>query len=140
MKSILLALISFAICFALELASSLEAGESKTVAFTVGYAKTSDSIQSIRRNFSVEQADSMLVELKAVRLFYITEKMSYTLREKHRDKNFYMAQEWSILDLSPDENKAVIPTDAVGRYLEFTLKDGIILTSPYEEISSGGAI
>lgn len=56
------------ICFALELASSLEAGESKTVAFTVGYAKTSDSIQNIRRNFSVEQADSMLVELKAARL------------------------------------------------------------------------
>ena len=79
-------------------------------------------------------------ELKAVRLFYITEKMSYTLREKHRDKNFYMAQEWSILDLSPDENKAIVPTDAVGRYIEFTLKDGIILTSPYEEISSGGAI
>ena len=71
--------------------------------------------------------------IKRVRLFYITEKMSYVLREKHRDKNFYMAQEWNTLELPAGEHTAKIPSDAVGRYIEYTLEDGIILTSFYDE-------
>lgn len=69
----------------------------------------------------------------SVRLFYITEKMSYTLREKHRDKNFYMAQEWNILKLNENRDSAVLPENTVGRYVEFTLTDGMRLTTPYEE-------
>lgn len=71
--------------------------------------------------------------VKAVRLFYITEKMSYTLREKHRDMNTYMAQEWQILDLNPLCNEAQLPKNTVGRYVEFTLNNGIVLTTPYTE-------
>ncbi len=75
-----------------------------------------------------------------VRLFYITEKMSYELRQKHRDKNFYMKQEWSINELSSEETSAPIPSEAVGRYVEFTLAQGVVLTSPYYEEPSVSAL
>lgn len=70
-------------------------------------------------------------KIKSVRLFYITEKMTYVLREKHRDKNFYMAQDWNILELPADKTSAVLPGNAVGRYVEFTLENGIVLTTSY---------
>lgn len=70
-------------------------------------------------------------KLKSVRLFYITEKMTYVLREKHRDKNCYMAQEWNILGLNINENCADVPQCALGKYVEFTLENGIVLTTPY---------
>lgn len=72
-------------------------------------------------------------DVESVRLFYITEKMTYALRKKHRDKNCYMEQEWNILKLRKDASSYPLPENAVGKYVEFTLTDGIRLTSPYCE-------
>ncbi len=74
------------------------------------------------------------VKVKSVRLFYITEEMSYTRREKYGLHNTFMAQDWQIIELDPNENQAVLPDDAVGKYVEFTLENGIVLTTPYNEI------
>lgn len=72
--------------------------------------------------------------LKSVRLFYIPEKMTYILRDKNQWKNnTFMKQEWQIKDLDPAKTSAPLPEDAVGRYLEFTLESGIVLTTPYYE-------
>lgn len=68
-----------------------------------------------------------------IRLFYITEKMTYALREKYKDKNFYMTQEWNILELDKNASFCALPDNAVGKYVEFTLPDGISLTTPYVE-------
>lgn len=72
--------------------------------------------------------------LKAVRLFYITEQMTYILRDKyHYKNNTFMEQEWQILDLNPQENSTPFPEDAKGYYLEFTLENDIVLTTPFYE-------
>ena len=59
--------------------------------------------------------------------------MSYALREKYGDKNTYMEQDWEILCLDPNENCAEIPENAVGKYIEFTLMNGLRLTTVYTE-------
>ena len=70
---------------------------------------------------------------KEVRFFYISEKMSYIRREKYGDTNSYMKQEWQIMELNPEDSVAYIPENAVGKYVEFTLENGIVLTTPYTE-------
>ena len=44
-----------------------------------------------------------------------------------------MKEDWQILNLDPSKSEADLPKNAVGKYLEFTLKNGMILTTPYEE-------
>ena len=72
----------------------------------------------------------------SVRLFYITEEMSYSRREKYGLHNTFMQQEWQIVDLCPDEESAILPEYTVGKYLEFTLADGVVLTTPYHEFKN----
>ena len=72
-------------------------------------------------------------EVSALRLFYTDEKMTYIIREKYGDKNCFMKEDWQILNLDPSKSEADLPKNAVGKYLEFTLKNGMILTTPYEE-------
>lgn len=55
------------ICFALEAAAELAAGESKTVSFLIGHAKTKDEIKTIQNDFTVSQANAWLEEVKALR-------------------------------------------------------------------------
>lgn len=55
-------------CFALEVVCKLNSGESKTVAFSIGYAENLDCIKKTNRNFNTEKAISMLEEVKAARL------------------------------------------------------------------------
>lgn len=72
-------------------------------------------------------------KVKSVRLFYITEKMSYALREKYGDKNTYMEQDWEVLCLDPEKEIAEIPENAVGKYIEFTLMNGLRISTVYIE-------
>ncbi|MBE6686185.1 MAG: hypothetical protein E7591_03040 [Ruminococcaceae bacterium] len=69
----------------------------------------------------------------SVRLFYITEEMSYTRREKYGLHNTFMEQEWQITYLDPEHTRAKLPGNAKGKYIEFTLENGIVLTTPYSE-------
>ena len=72
--------------------------------------------------------------LKAVRLFYITEQMTYILRDKYHYKNStFMEQEWQILDLDPAKNSASLPEETKGYYLEFTLENDLVLTTAFYE-------
>ncbi len=73
---------------------------------------------------------------RSVRLFYITEKMRYIRREKHGIHNTFMEQEWQTLALDPDKKEATIPQNAVGKYIEFILENGITLTTPYNEFKN----
>jgi len=72
-------------------------------------------------------------KIKGVKLFYITERMSYVKRVKYNNDNTFMAQDWKIVDLDPAVDTAVLPPDAVGKYIEFTLENGIVLTTAYNE-------
>lgn len=73
--------------------------------------------------------------VKAARLFYITERMRYIRRDKHGIKNdTFMEQEWQMLDLDPCKASAPLPENAVGSYVEVTLENGIVLTTPYKEV------
>lgn len=72
-------------------------------------------------------------KVKVVRLFYITDKMTYITREKHGATSSFMAQDWEIRSLDPYKNSAELPQNAVGKYVEFTLENGIVLTTPYTE-------
>ncbi|MBE6731796.1 MAG: hypothetical protein E7564_08925 [Ruminococcaceae bacterium] len=72
--------------------------------------------------------------LKKVKLYYIKNKLNYELMERNGDKNTYMTEDWNILELDVAKNEAIIPNDVYGRYLEFTFDNGIVLTSPYDEI------
>ncbi len=72
-------------------------------------------------------------KIKAVRLFYIDEKMTYIHREKYGYNDSFMEQEWQILELDPEKDSAELPENAVGKYVEFTLENGIVLTAPYSE-------
>lgn len=72
-------------------------------------------------------------KVKAVRLFYITEEMRYAKRKKYSYDNFFMEQDWQIVDLDPEKDLAELPQNAVGKYVEFTLENGIVLTAPYLE-------
>ena len=72
-------------------------------------------------------------KIVAARLFYIKEKMSYTQREKFGMVRSFMEQDWQIIDLDPAQTTAQLPADAIGKYMEFTLEDGVILTTSYTE-------
>ena len=69
----------------------------------------------------------------SIRLYYIYDKMRYTSHEKYGIHNTFMEQNWQIIDLDPEKNEAEIPLDIVGKYVEFTFENGIILTTPYNE-------
>jgi len=69
----------------------------------------------------------------AARLFYINAKMSYVQREKFGMVRSFMEQDWQIIDLDPIKTTAQLPANTVGKYVEFTLEDGIIITTPYTE-------
>lgn len=72
--------------------------------------------------------------LKSVRLFYITERMRFIRRDKHSIKNdTFMEQEWQIAELDINKTECTLPENAVGRYVEFKLENGIVLTTPYME-------
>ncbi len=73
------------------------------------------------------------VKARSVRLFYITEEMNYTRREKYGIHNTFMEQEWQIAELDPENQEASLPDNAKGKYVEFTLENGIVLTTPYSE-------
>ncbi|MBR6513300.1 MAG: dienelactone hydrolase family protein [Clostridia bacterium] len=79
---------------------------------------------------------SCSARIKSVRLFYITEKMTYTNREKYGLRNTFMEQEWQIVDLDPDKTEALLPQGAIGKYVEFTLENGVVLTTPYNEFKT----
>ncbi len=76
---------------------------------------------------------SCSTKVSSVRLFCIYEKMRYTSHEKYGIHNTFMEQKWQIIDLDPEKNEAEIPLDIVGKYVEFTLENGITLTTPYNE-------
>lgn len=73
-------------------------------------------------------------KVKRVRLFYIPEEMRYVKRKKYYDENnCFMEQEWNIQELDCEKTSAPLPENAIGRYVEFTLENGIVLTTPYNE-------
>ena len=77
-------------------------------------------------------------KIKRARLFYIDEKMTYIKRSKYSEvyadvELSFLKQDWQILDLPPTETAAELPGNAVGKYVEFTLENGIILTTPYAQ-------
>lgn len=74
--------------------------------------------------------------VSSVRLFYITEKMTYTNREKHGLRNTFMEQEWQTKELDKDKDHDTMPENVVGKYVEFTLENGIVLTTPYNEFKN----
>lgn len=76
---------------------------------------------------------SCSVKPRSVRLFYITEEMSYTRREKYGLNNTFMAQEWQTVELDPKKAEAPLPDDAKGKYIEFIWDDGVRLTTVYNE-------
>ena len=69
-----------------------------------------------------------------MRLFYITEPMTYVQREKYGMNASFMAQEWQIVELDVNAGSAPLPADAVGCYVEYTVAEGIVLTTPYVEL------
>ncbi len=71
--------------------------------------------------------------IRSARLFYITDKMHYVKREKYGSENCYMENDWQILMLDPAKDTADLPKNAAGKYVEFTLENGIVLTTPYTE-------
>ena len=73
-------------------------------------------------------------KIKSAKLFYITERMTYCQRKKYGYEGTFMEQEWNIIDLDTDVNVAKLPENVVGRYVEFTLENDIVLTTPYFEI------
>ena len=72
-------------------------------------------------------------EPEGVRLFYITERMSFAVREKYGQTGTFMEQQWQFADLDPGSGEAILPGNAVGKYVEFTLPNGVVLTSAYAE-------
>jgi len=72
-------------------------------------------------------------KVKSVRLFYITEEMSYMRLKKYGIHNTFMQQDWQIIELNPKNLEAELPDNAKGKYVEFTLENGIVLTTPYCE-------
>ncbi len=76
---------------------------------------------------------SCSVKPRSVRLFYITEEMSYTRREKYGLHNTFMAQDWQTVELDPEKAEAALPDDAKGKYIEFILDNGVTLTTVYSE-------
>jgi len=64
---------------------------------------------------------------KSVRFFYLTKI------ETDEKENGGKDTKWQIVDLDPADNFVMIPEEAIGSYVEFTLEDGIILTTPYNE-------
>lgn len=76
---------------------------------------------------------SCSVKPNSVRLFYITEEMSYTHREKYGLNNTFMAQDWQTVELDPEKTEAPLPDNAKGKYIEFILDNGVTLTTPYSE-------
>ena len=72
-------------------------------------------------------------DVKSVKLYWIDGKLHYVKRRKYVFENCFMDKDWQILDLVPAAGAAPLPEAAVGRYVEFTLADGIVLTSPYYE-------
>lgn len=73
------------------------------------------------------------VPVRRVRLFYITSRLSYIKRDKYGEEKLYMEQDWEIVELDPNKKIAILPDCAVGKYVEFTLEQGIVLTTPYNE-------
>ena len=59
--------------------------------------------------------------------------MSYVQREKFGMVRSFMEQDWQIIDLDPIKTTAQLPANTAGKYIEFTLEDGIIITTPYTE-------
>ena len=70
-------------------------------------------------------------EVSAIRLFYITEKMKYVKKNKYGIDNYFMKQDWRINNIEPSAKKIMIPENAAEYYVEFTLKDGIVICSGY---------
>ena len=71
--------------------------------------------------------------VREARLYYIREAMTYETREKYGITSSYMKQEWETAPLDPRGESALLPEEAFGRYVEFTLENGIVLTTPYLE-------
>ena len=59
--------------------------------------------------------------------------MDFIQREKYDTKGSFMKQDWQIINLDINENSANLPEDAIGKYIEFTLENGITLTTPYSD-------
>ena len=72
-------------------------------------------------------------KVKSVKLFYIDEKMCYIHRNKYKFDNCFMKQDWQIIELSVSDNIAQLPSNCVGCYVEFTLENDVVLTTPYVE-------
>ena len=72
-------------------------------------------------------------DVRAVRLFWIDGKLHYVRRKKYVFENCFMDRDWQILDLDPAAGEAPLPEEAVGKYVEFTLENGVVLTSAYYE-------
>lgn len=90
-------------------------------------------VDAAYRDGNVEYSCS--VPTKRVRLFYIDSHMTYT-KNNRRDpeKEMHsMTQEWNIMELDPTSHSAVLPDGIVGRYIEFTLENGIVISTPYFE-------
>ena len=81
------------------------------------------------RNLILSACDN----LKSVRLFYLTQKLSYSEKEKYGFTSTFMDGEWQILDIDKTATEITLPKNAVCYYVEFTLENGIVLSSPYFE-------
>ena len=91
------------------------------------------TVDAVYRNGKVEYTCSAPVT--RVRLFYLDQYMSYSYNRR-RDPNrdiHCMDQEWKIVELDPAAHSADLPEKIVCRYMEFTLENGIVLTTPYYE-------
>lgn len=81
------------------------------------------------RNLILSACDN----LKSVRLFYLTQKLSYSEKEKYGFTSTFMDGEWQILDIDKTATEITLPENAICYYIEFTLQNGIVLSSPYFE-------
>lgn len=70
-----------------------------------------------------------------VRLFYITEELTYTNRIKYGIENYFMKQEWLITEWGTNPKYGILPDNAIEYYFEYTLKNGIVLTSRFYELN-----
>ena len=93
-----------------------------------------NTIPNIEATYTVDRVYySCSAKIKSVKLFYITDKMKYVVREKYNENSLFMEHDWQISELDSNESYGILPQNAVGKYIEFTLENGVVLTSPYCE-------
>ena len=70
---------------------------------------------------------------REIRLFYITDKLSYVDKEKYGISAIFIDEEWKIRTIDTASHQVELPDDAAEFYLEFTFENDIVLCSKFFE-------